>query len=120
MVLHGAGSLAQRQFGDIGFYFVSVVGGPMSSARAVAAAATLASQRALSPTVAGTGAVLASFTSIAFSLSLVLRTRHLPLIRRLATAMVFVAVAGLVGVLTGDRMYPLLAQWLPEPVRLSP
>ena len=39
LALHVLGNLAQRQFGDVGFYFVSAVGGLMSSASAVAAGA---------------------------------------------------------------------------------
>ncbi len=113
LILHVVGGATQRQFGDVGFYFVSVVGGMMSSASAVAAAATLASQGSLSPTVAGTGAVLASFTSIAFGLSFVLKTHNHALIRRLAYAMVAVAVAGIIGVLAWDTVYPMVSQWIP-------
>ncbi len=114
LVLHVAGGLTQRNFGDFGFYFVCVIGGLMSSASAVAAAATLVSQGTLSPTVAGTGAVLASFTSIAFSLSFVLRTRNTALIARLATAMIFMAIAGLIGLLAWDQVRPWIAQWVPN------
>ncbi|MBX3655118.1 MAG: MgtC/SapB family protein [Ramlibacter sp.] len=113
LLLHVAGSLTQREFGDAGFYVVSVVGGLMSSASAVAAAANLAADGSLSPSVAGTGAVIASFTSLAFSLSFVLRTRQHLLIRKLATAMVCVALAGLLGVLTGDALRPMLSHLLP-------
>ncbi len=114
LVLHIVGGLMQRQFGDAGFYVVSVIGGLMSSASAVAAAATLAAQGSMSPTVAGTGAVLASFTSIAFSLSFVLRTRNRRLIGRLASAMACVAVAGLIGVLAWGTVRPLAARWVPQ------
>ena len=113
LLLHILGSLAQREFGDAGFFVISVIGGLMSSASAVAAAATLASQGTISPTVAGSGAVLASFTSIAFSLSFVLRTRNRPLIVRLASAMVFVAVAGIVGVFVWSSVHPFFARWIP-------
>ncbi len=113
LLLHIVGSLAQREFGDMGFFLVSVIGGLMSSASAVAAAATLASQGTISPTVAGTGALLASFTSIAFSLSFVLRTRNRPLIARLASAMVFVAIAGIVGVFVWSTIHPFFARWIP-------
>lgn len=117
LLLHIVGGLTQRHFGDAGFYFVSIVGGLMSSASAVAAAATLASQGHLSPTAAGTGAVLASFTSIAFSLSFVLRTHNRGLITRLALVMVCVAGAGLVGLLAWGPLSallgPSLTRWLP-------
>jgi uncharacterized membrane protein (DUF4010 family) len=113
LVLHIVGGLAQRQFGDVGFYFVTIVGGLMSSASAVAAAATLASQGSISPTVAGAGALLASFTSIAFSLSFVMRTHNRSLVTRLASAMFCVAVAGVVGVFAWSSVRPLVSQWIP-------
>lgn len=85
----------------------------MSSASAVAAAATLPSQDTISPTVAGSGAVLASFTSIAFSMSFVLRTRNRILVTRLVSAMVLVAIAGVVGVVVWSSIHPLFARWIP-------
>lgn len=112
LLLHIVGGLTQRSFGNLGFYFVSVVGGLMSSASAVAAAATLAAQGNLSPAVAGNGAVLASFTSIAFSLSFVLRSGQRELIRRLAATMVCVALAGTLGLALSDTMQPLAEKWL--------
>lgn len=114
LLLHIVGGLTQRTFGNVGFYFVSVIGGLMSSASAVAAAAALASQGNLSPTVAGNGAVVASFTSIAFSLSFVLRSGNTALIKRLATAMICVALAGVVGLAVWDTVYPVVAQWFPQ------
>lgn len=114
LLLHIVGAVTQRQFGDMGFYFVSIIGGLMSSASAVAAAATLASQGSISPTVAGTGAVLASFTSIAFSLSFVLRKHNRDLIGRLASAMVCVAVAGIIGMLVWDIVHPFMLHWIPQ------
>ena len=106
LVLHVVGALTQRHFGDTGFYFVSVVGGLLSSASAVAAAATLAEQGNIAPITAGVGAVLASFTSLVFSLSFVLRTRSRPLIRTLAVSMVAVGAAGLVGLLASHWAEP--------------
>jgi uncharacterized membrane protein (DUF4010 family) len=117
LALHIVGGLTQRHFGDAGFYVVSVLGGLMSSASAVAAAATLAAQGNLSPTVAGTGAVMASFTSIAFSLSFVLHTGNRLLIGRMALVMLCVAGAGVVGLLVWSYvspwLSPLLSLWLP-------
>ena len=114
LLLQIVGGLTQREFGSVGFYFVSIVGGLMSSASAVAAAATLASQGSLSPRVAGNGALLASFTSIAFSLSFVLRTHNRGLIRKLATAMSCVALAGLLGVLIWGSVQPYMERWIPQ------
>lgn len=114
--LHVVGGLTQREFGDQGFYFVSVVGGLLSRASAVAAAASLEAQGAISPATAGIGALLASFTSLAFSLSFVLRTRHAALIRRLGLAITCIAAAGLIGLLGWGWLYPKVAHLLPAPV----
>ena len=108
LVLHVVGALTQRQFGDAGFYVVSVLGGLLSSASAVAAAATLAEQGSIAPATAGVGAVLASFTSLVFSLSFVLRTRSRLLIRTLALSMVAVGVAGVVGLLISHWAQPFV------------
>ncbi|WP_051237633.1 MgtC/SapB family protein [Ottowia thiooxydans] len=112
LLLHVLGALTQRQFGDSGFYVVSVLGGLLSSASAVAAAAALASQGSVSPLTAGVGAVLASFTSIAFSLSFVLRTRNPALVRKLAVSMVLITIAGVVGLLLGHLFQPWVAQMI--------
>ena len=114
LVLHVVGGLTQRYFGDAGFYFVSVIGGFLSSASAVAAAATLASQGHLSPIVAGNGAVIASFTSLAFSLSFVLRSHNRAIIGRLSWAIVYVALAGVIGLVAWDFVHPFVADWLPQ------
>ncbi|MFO1294553.1 MAG: DUF4010 domain-containing protein [Rubrivivax sp.] len=106
MLLHALGGLTQREFGDAGFYFVSVAGGLLSSASAVAAAAALAGQGSIAPATAGVGAVLASFTSVVFSLSFVLRSRSAALIRRLALSMLCIAAAGLAGLLLGHFAEP--------------
>jgi uncharacterized membrane protein (DUF4010 family) len=115
LLLHVAGSLTQREFGAVGFYVVSVVGGLMSSASAVAAAATLASRGTIAPDVAGTGAVLASFTSLAFSLSFVLRAGRRDLTSKLVGATLCIALAGLVGVLGAAPIEAFAARWVPIP-----
>lgn len=113
LLLHLLGNVMQRQFGELGFYAVSVLGGLMSSASAVAAAANLATQGTVSPIVAGNGAVIASFTSIVFSLSFVLRTRSRALIGKLTLVMLCVAIAGLLGVTAREQLTPVIERWLP-------
>lgn len=108
LVLHVVGALAQRQFGDAGFYVTSVLGGFLSSASAVAAAATLASQGGITPSTAGVGAVLASFTSMAFSLSFLPRMHNPLLLRRLVASLALVAAAGVAGLLLGQLAQPWL------------
>jgi uncharacterized membrane protein (DUF4010 family) len=102
LALRVAGILAQRWFGYLGFYGVSVAGGLVSSASAVASAGSLAQQGVVSNTVAGTGAILASLMSTLVDLPLVARiAREHALTRRLGWALVLVAVMGLLGVLAG-------------------
>ena len=112
MALHALGALTQREFGDTGFYFVSIVGGLLSSASTVAAAAALAAQGSIPPATAGVGSVLASFTSVVFSLSFVLRSRNGGLIRQLSLSMLVIAAAGLVGLLAGQFAEPWVSSWL--------
>ena len=73
LLLQVAGTIAQSTFGRFGFYAVSVVGGLVSSASAVAAAAILASHEAIPSSVAGVGSVLASLASAAVNVALVAR-----------------------------------------------
>lgn len=112
LALHVLGRVMQREFGESGFYLVTVLGGLLSSASAVAAAASMAAQGAVSPGVAGNGAVLASLTSLAFSLSFVLRTRHRPLITRLLFAMAVIVALGALGVALRWLVEPLVLRWL--------
>jgi uncharacterized membrane protein (DUF4010 family) len=108
LALDVSGNLAQRALGSAGFYAVSLAGGLVSSASAVAAAATLAGRGALPPAVAGAGAVLASLTSVLVNLPLVARTaRERPLTRRIALAMGGVLALGVFGALA--------AKWVPAP-----
>ncbi|MDH0868286.1 DUF4010 domain-containing protein [Mitsuaria sp. GD03876] len=109
LVLHVVGRLMQREFGEAGFYVVTVIGGLLSSASAVAAAASMATQGAIGAEVAANGAVLASLTSLLFSLSFVLRTRHRALITRLVVATAVIAALGALG---------LGVRWLVEPLVL--
>ena len=63
LALQVAGTLAQGWLGRFGFYAVSLAGGLVSSASAVASAGLLAAHGLIPAAVAGTGAVLASLTS---------------------------------------------------------
>lgn len=103
-----AGALAQGSLGQVGFYVVVVTGALISSASAVASAATLAANGTISPEVAATGVILASLTSALVNLVLVARlARERRLTRRLILAQVFVMVVGLIGIIgpsTGLRL----------------
>ena len=73
LALQVAGTLGQRFLGTTGFYAVSVAGGMVSSASAVAAAAALSAAGTLSPHVASLGAIVASGTSALIDLPIVVR-----------------------------------------------
>ena len=63
LVIGGTGTLAQRYLGQSGFLLVSGIGGLVSSASSTAAAANMVHRGALTATLGGLGAVLASVAS---------------------------------------------------------
>lgn len=100
LALQVGGSLAQRWLGDVGFYAVSLVGGLVSSASAVASAGAVASHGTVPASVAGVGAVLASLVSAAVNLPLVSRVgQDRSLSRRVAVPIITVVLAGIGGTL---------------------
>jgi uncharacterized membrane protein (DUF4010 family) len=100
LVLQVAGTIAQSLFGRFGFYAVSVIGGLVSSASAVAAAAMLASNNTILPSVAAIGSVLASLASAAVNVALVARfSGSRTLTVRTGIATLVVVVVGLAGAL---------------------
>ena len=99
LVLQVAEVLAQRTLGHAGFYAVSLIGGVVSSASAVASAATLSAAGTIPPTVAGLGAALAAIVSVLVTLPLVARfSRNRVLTRRVGWVMGGVVLLGLLGV----------------------
>ena len=98
LVLQLAGTLAQRLLGHLGFYAVSVLGGFVSSASAVASAAALAASGTLPARVAGFGAILASLTSALVSLPLVMGfAGDRKLRRRMTVRLVGIVLVGVLG-----------------------
>jgi uncharacterized membrane protein (DUF4010 family) len=95
LLLQVIGVLAQRFAGAYGFLLVSFVGGLVSSASAVAAAASLAANGSVAVHIAGIGALLASLTSVLVNVPFILRAQNRVLIRRLSAAMICIALAGL-------------------------
>ncbi|MFO7272352.1 MgtC/SapB family protein [Sphaerobacter thermophilus] len=94
-----AGTVAERLLGDAGFYVASLIGGAVSSASTVATAAILTANGTLNPTVAGTGAVLATLTSIGINLTLAARVgADRRLTARLALALGITVLLGAVGI----------------------
>jgi uncharacterized membrane protein (DUF4010 family) len=99
LVLQVGGTIAQVGLGQIGFYGVSLVGGLVSSASAVASAGTLAAHATIPVAAASMGAVLASFASVLINLPLIARlAADRGLTRRLAWALASTVVLGGVGV----------------------
>jgi uncharacterized membrane protein (DUF4010 family) len=119
LALQVAGTLAQRSLGEAGFYAVSVVGGFVSSASAVASAANLASTGTLSPSVAAIGALLASVTSALVNLPIVARVAgDRALTRRVAVVLGALVVLGAVGVAV-QMLVPVAYGSLPGGLRLN-
>jgi uncharacterized membrane protein (DUF4010 family) len=99
LVLQVTATLAQQNLGHLGFYAVSVIGGMVSSASAVASAANLAASGTISPQVAALGAVLATMTSALIGLPLVMRLAgERSLTRRISWAVAAVVLLGAVGI----------------------
>jgi uncharacterized membrane protein (DUF4010 family) len=99
LALQVGGEFAQRALGDVGFYAVSLLGGLLSSASAVASAATVAAHGQVPAHVAGTGAVLATLVSAAVNLPLAARiSQDSRLGRRLILPIAAILVFGLAGV----------------------
>lgn len=98
LALQAGGTLAQRALGHVGFYAVSLVGGIVSSASAVASAATLCAQGKVPGHVAAAGAVLATLASTLMNLVLIARvSADRRLTRRLAWPLGAITLFGLLG-----------------------
>lgn len=113
LVLHVAGVVTQQSLGEMGFYAVSLIGGVVSSASAVAAAASLLTNESVSVYVASTGAVIASLASVLINLPLVLRARDRGLTWRLTLAMLTISLAGIAGTVAATRVLPGLVAEFP-------
>jgi len=99
------GSLGHTLLGQFGFYGVSLLGGLVSSASAVASAAMLAAGQRISVAVAGIGAILASLASVAVNIVFVARlTRSRRLVRQVGASTLFLLLLGLAGALFTARV----------------
>lgn len=113
LVLHIAGVVTQQSMGEMGFYGISLIGGVVSSASAVAAAASLLTNESVSAHVASTGAVIASLASVFINLPLVLQARDRSLTWRLTLAMLSITAAGIAGTFAANRFLPSLVVEFP-------
>lgn len=104
LALQVSGTVAESFFGRFGFYAISVIGGLVSSASAVAAAAMLASHERISASTAGVGAVLASLASAMVNVMFVARfSRSRRLTVRTGMATLLVLAVGLAGAAASAR-----------------
>jgi len=100
LALRVASSLGERLFGTLGFYAATFAGGLVSSASAVAAAATLAGHGEISTIVAGNAAVLAGLTSALVNLPVIARSSPTrAFTRKIGSSVAIVAAIGLAGIL---------------------
>ena len=116
LLLSVAGILAQRSLGVFGFYAISVAGGLLSSASAVAAAGTAEGHHEVSFPVAANGAVLASLTSVLINIPLVARTGRQPLLTKaLARTLLIIVASGIIGVVLHKSLEDtVLSRWSPN------
>lgn len=113
LVQHIAGVVTQRFLGDVGFYFVSLIGGGVSSASAVAAAASLAANGSIPHDVAATGAVIASIASVAINLPFVFRARNRRVSIGLSITMGVITLLGLIGLPLEAMVFASFGEYFP-------
>ena len=88
-----------------GFYAVSIAGGLLSSASAVAVAATAAGHNEVPVAIAANGAVLASLASTLIDIPLIARVAaQRSLTARLSFALGIIAGVGIAGVILHDLL----------------
>jgi uncharacterized membrane protein (DUF4010 family) len=112
LALQVAAVISQREFGQLGVYVVSLIGGLFSSASAVASVATLASAGKISNLVAGYSALIASIGSVLINLPLVGRAKDRRFFLRVGFVLALV-------VLVGAAIAVIQAIWLPRVVALA-
>ncbi|MEP7356241.1 MAG: MgtC/SapB family protein [Anaerolineales bacterium] len=108
LVIQVASVLAQHLAGALGVYAISFFGGLFSSASAVASAANLSTRGTITDSVAGAAAIIASLTSVAINLPLVMSGQNKRLTRRLVLATAVIAAVGVAGLLAQAAFWPAL------------
>lgn len=119
LLLQVAGIIAQKSMGDMGFYGVSLIGGAVSSASAVAAAASLFTSGSVPTHIASTGAVIASLASVLINLPLVLRANNRKLTLKLSIAMLSISIVGILGALIAKPLLMILHEQFPILLQFS-
>jgi uncharacterized membrane protein (DUF4010 family) len=107
LLIEVMGNLGQRYFGHLGFLFVSVIGGLVSSASTVGAAATLAANGKITATTAGLATVLTSMASALSNLPFLhQQIKQWTIIRSLTLLSLGIVVAGLITMLISAKLLP--------------
>lgn len=110
MALNVVGALANRSLGSASFYFVSMSGGLISSASAIASAATLMAQKEIAVGTGVNGVILSTVTSILANVPLIRSLmRPAAIGRRICADLIVVAAVGLAGMAINyalDRFWP--------------
>jgi hypothetical protein len=100
LAISTVGEIAQQSLGHVGFLVVTLLGGVVSSASSVVAAATLAGQGKVQPAVAAYAVVLASMTTLLSNVPAVqIAGQNWPRSIRIALLSGAIVLAGLIGLL---------------------
>jgi len=100
LAISTVGEIAQQSLGHVGFLVVTLLGGVVSSASSVVAAATLAAQGKVQPAVAAYAVVLASMTALLSNVPAVqIAGQNRPRSIRIALLSGAIVLAGLIGLL---------------------
>jgi uncharacterized membrane protein (DUF4010 family) len=114
IALEVLGETGRRALGAWGLYVVSLLGGLVSSASAVASAGSLGAHGMASWGLAGTAALVASLASISVNAVIVSRVARMPALVRATFRMVLLLVLTGCAVLVGQR---LVGHWLHDRAR---
>jgi uncharacterized membrane protein (DUF4010 family) len=100
LAISTVGEIAQQSLGHVGFLVVTLLGGVVSSASSVVAAATLAGQGKVQPAVAAYAVVLASMTTLLSNVPAVqIAGQNRSCAMRIALVSGVIVLAGLIGLL---------------------
>lgn len=107
--LNVIGALLQRHFGSASFYFVSLLGGFLSSASSIAAAASLMNTGEIPLATGVNGIIISTLTSVLINMPLIRAlTNDVAFKRRVYASLVIVTIAGLVGVALNEVLRSLI------------
>jgi len=107
ILIQVSGTILTRLFGSNGLLVTGVIGGLVSSASTTAAAATMAMHGKITPSLAGSVAIISSLASAVVSLPIVWRTiKNKAVVKKLTFELLTVAFVGIAFVVV-DRVFQL-------------